>query len=758
MSDIGPSHPKWAADHEENRKKVCCCCGIKVKILKTGNYTIVNDSQVLNIKEYINNDYNDQDDHYPIGLCVTCRLYLVKKRLGHQAIMPIMPNYKDVSLAKTTRLRVRCNCYICITGRSKRYKNIQRDISTVINRDNGLHAVLTPSLVNTPPNDTGDNKRRSITICSICKQEVGKGLNHPKNCSTASASTNLSQQALDLPTKQKDQVVSILLNDKATNELGKGGFHKDVTMKLSTKGRHATVTLNPKPKKPVFFSNEDIADLQAFMGHSNKGMKKICHWLRVHQGRKSIPPHIRSDITTRGKTMKDFYKVIWMDLDVGKDKVESRPVFYGDATTIVNKVCEARDILGPCFIKLMVDSGQGTLKFSLTIVPHDYDPETGETEVDHSDCNSPQQKKLRTSYAEGGSVGKGKLSGVKRLITLINVVDVQESWGNLKKLWDLAAIEKISYLLSSDFKLTLSALGLQTATSMYPCPYCLVSLRQLRGLEDIPEDEEILEELNDQELLSTEDVLKTTFEERTFGHIRKDVARFREMGSSRSKHGKLCNSTVNDSLLQEDDDIRVIDKVPFPELHVHEGVLNHVFFEKGGLVDVLGKEKAMQWPKKLGVVSVGYHGEKFEGPACRKLLKKADYLLSEEFLKDVTNQVALIPIVQVLRAFDKVVEATFGCKYLKGDVSQLVVNFTDAFMALGLSIPLKVHCVMEHLIPGLANLGGRGMGLTSEQTGESFHHHFKTNFWERYKISSLDNPNFEEAWFAANLECVSKQI
>ena len=47
------------------------------------------------------------------------------------------------------------------------------------------------------------------------------------------------------------------------------------------------------------------------------------------------------------------------------------------------------------------------------LVPHDYDPETGETEVDDSDCNSPQQKKLWSAYSEGGSVGIGKLSVVK---------------------------------------------------------------------------------------------------------------------------------------------------------------------------------------------------------------------------------------------------------------------------------------------------------------------------------------------------------
>ena len=55
--------------------------------------------------------------------------------------------------------------------------------------------------------------------------------------------------------------------------------------------------------------------------------------------------------------MIEFYKIIWMELEVGGGKVEKRPVFYGNSSDIVEKVCE-REISGPCFIKLMADSGQ----------------------------------------------------------------------------------------------------------------------------------------------------------------------------------------------------------------------------------------------------------------------------------------------------------------------------------------------------------------------------------------------------------------
>ena len=589
------------------------------------------------------------------------------------------------------------------------------------------------------------SKKKSVTrICSRCKKEIGKGLPH-STCTIASSSVNISSQVLELPSKQQEQVVSKLLSRKATHELGKGGFHKNVALKLATKGRSAFVTLNPKPSKAVYFSEESLANLQAYMGHSNLAMKKVSHWLSVHVGRKGLPPYIRSTLSHQGKTLEDFYKIQWMEFDISGGKVEKRPVFYGDAQDIVHKVCEEREIVGPCFIKLMADSGQGSFKISLSIMPEGYDP----VDAEDTDC-----LKARTTYSEGGQVYKGKLSGVKRLIILVNVPDINESWSNLKKLWDLAGINKISYLLCADIKLSLTALGLQTATSMHPCPYCFVSLRQLRGTEPVEGDD-----VGSPDEHTTQcDLFNTTFKERTFGNRSDELTKFREMGGLKLKHARLCNSTVNDSILQEDDDIRVLEKVPFPELHIMEGILNHLFWSKGGLVDILGREKAMEWAIKCNVVSAGYHGEVFEGPASRKLLKNSNFLLSKEFLVGVRDPLSLIPLVTTLQAFNKLVEASIGCNLLKGNIAALLEKFTVAYMTTGLSVPLKVHVTMEHLIPSLANLGGRGFGLTSEQTGESVHHHFQSKFWARYKVSTLTNPNFENAWFSANLDLCSKQL
>ena len=64
-------------------------------------------------------------------------------------------------------------------------------------------------------------------------------------------------------------------------------------------------------------------------------------------------------------------------------------------------------------------------------------------------------------------------------------------------------------------------------------------------------------------------------------------------------------------------------------------------------------------------------------------------------------------------------------------MAELVKQFSIAYITLDRSIPLKFHVVMEHLIPSLANHGGKGFGFGIEQIGESVHQHFQTKFWDR---------------------------
>ena len=90
-------------------------------------------------------------------------------------------------------------------------------------------------------------------------------------------------------------------------------------------------------------------------------------------------------------------------MDVGQDR---------NAAEIVEAICDMRQIIGNCLIKLLAGSRKGSFKVSLSIMPKDF-----EVNENHGG---------RTFYSEGSFVGNA------------HVQDVKESWENCKTLWDLA--------------------------------------------------------------------------------------------------------------------------------------------------------------------------------------------------------------------------------------------------------------------------------------------------------------------------------
>ena len=144
---------------------------------------------------------------------------------------------------------------------------------------------------------------------------------------------------------------------------------------VSIQGPKTFVTLLPIKTKSVYFSVESLEAIQSYMRVSDHSMKKIEHWLRVHLGRSSIPPYIRSFHSSSNRTLDDIYQLTWIELDVGGGKAEKRPVFYGDAEEVVEKVCTMMGDNGRTWVKVLADSDQGSFKISLVILPEEYEPE-----------------------------------------------------------------------------------------------------------------------------------------------------------------------------------------------------------------------------------------------------------------------------------------------------------------------------------------------------------------------------------------------
>ena len=360
-------------------------------------------------------------------------------------------------------------------------------------------------------------------------------------------------------------------------------------------------------------------------------------------------------------------------------------------------------------------------KVCATVLPENYDwtkdkaIEIDELTNDMERIETSSTSSKRSTYSEGGSLKKGKLTGVKRLILLAIVPDIKETHNNVSIIFDLIRLNNISFKIVTDFKLQLIILGLQTATAMHPCGYCLISKNQLQN--------RMIEAVG----------------ERTFGNLDKDHQKFVDNKCIR-KDARYYNNCINPCLLKEDPSTPVLEKYIVPELHLILGFVDHVF---SGVKKLVGIERASLWPSREHLVVKGYQGGTLEGNACNALLKLGNKLLDDEILGDVP-QSKMLPYVNAINCMNKLVNACFSTKLVNGSIDKLVNELGKAIIDTDLTITLKLHVLLCHLIPTLKlpYFKGYGLGVCSEQSGKSIHSYFKDHFWEKLKRSDIAHPQY----------------
>ena len=301
----------------------------------------------------------------------------------------------------------------------------------------------------------------------------------------------------------------------------------------------------------------------------------------------------------------------------------------------------------------------------------------------------------------------------------------------------------ITFRVNSDFKLLLIINGQQSARATFPCPYCYISLKDLKNREKVCETK-----------LDDRDSAKEFSNLKKFYDLENDYKMFCLLGKNKN-FSKSSHSITNDPLFKEMPGKYILEKCIIPELHVLQGFVNHLFWK--GIVPLVGLEKALIWPKKFNLISKDYHGKVFEGNTCRSLLKKADSLLDYEIYKDV-GKMRLIPFVTAFKAMDKVVHTCFATKRIDSDFYRNINDLKKAVLGTEVSITLKIHVLLEHTIQCLHLLDNAdGLGLWSEQAGESIHREFLT-FWNKRKINMIDNPLYVIKLKETVIEFSSKHI
>ena len=728
-----PTKNKWARTHEECRSIVCAPCGSKL----TANGRVLTSEQSQLIQDKINPDFDIDDPRYPIGVCSGCRLRLSQIKNGSPVKLPIMPNYEVCLLPKPTRsqLNPQCYCYICLTAKDKRQFSLMKKggrgkehvNDVTIDSENGMFGALFNDTSPDPAIPTLQQQKR-ISVCGKCQCEIARGKAH--SCTVAASSVNIVDKALQLPGKQQQQVITGLLKHQQGIQPSSSSSSK--TLLLSTKGKQVRVSVNPPKEKNILFSEDSLDELQGALGNlSNSKMRIVTNWVRCHAGRKAVPLHYRKHLTERSQLAKELFKVKKVEMDGYKGSKVKRDVVYANATELVDFVAEKRGYSGEVFVKAMADGGRNFLKVCLTVLPENLDSDT-------------ETVPKVSSYSEGGTAAKhanGKLTGVKKLIMLAIVPDIPETNYNMELLVNLTELNEVSHIFVADFKLLLIMIGKQNAVSTYPCPYCLIPLRILRGSDplvlDIPSEE---------------------IPALTFGQLDKDLQLLKGKFQGDRKKGMFSHSTVASSVLKADGNVRVLDKCPLDELHILTGFVNHTFFK--GLVPAVGYEVAMKWPKILNLVTKDYHGEVFEGNACRKLLSSTSTLIKLIESGDIPREIAE-PYVNLYISMDKLVSSCFhvGTVDEKADIPELIKNVIQDYKYIdNLSVTLKVHVLFHHLVPCLLNLEGQGLGLYSCQSVEGSHREFFDHFWGKNPINSFDNELYAERLLNAVVEFTSKHF
>lgn len=347
---------------------------------------------------------------------------------------------------------------------------------------------------------------------------------------------------------------------------------------------------------------------------------------------------------------------------------------------------------------------------------------------------------------------KRKLSSVYRLILLCIVPQIKETYKNVKLLFELTKINNIPFKFVADFKLLLIVNGQQTATSTFPCPYCDILLADLRGSKNSEDNLSIgahTSSTNDSEL---ENYTKL----KTYGDLRANYEKYCLTGKNK-KYSKECRSTINLPLFtSENDDVFVLEKCVIPELHVLQGFVNHLFWK--GLVPLLGREKALLWPQKLNLVATHYHGDSFEGNACRQLLKQADELQNPEIYNDV-GVFKIIPYIAAFKAMNKVVNCCFISGKVGPSLDEYINELDIALKSIdNVSRTLKLHVILAHVKEGLKYIvNNNGYGFMSEQSGETVHHEFLKT-WKRFKVHNIHDESYLLQFFRAVVEFSSLHI
>lgn len=683
--------PNHARTHSECRRHVCLLCFGKTKIMRNITETI----QIL-INKHLMNGYDINDERLPQVLCGNCHTILHEYSNGlYNRKIDIFDHSKlGVGRLITTRSGRLCECHICEISRASTTINFGK---SVMKKRKAGKKVSSSNLTK--------QQLQLMTLCSSCLSIICRGKEH--NCTRGQRHQNILKMTLQGSPKSSDKLASSIIVQKKQ-------YTNSSLCKLSTiVGRPINVVIPNAnvyvPKYSTIFSVDDMNKLRNDMNLSNNQTRQLSKHIRSASGyRRIIQPRIRESLYAENHQLDQLFEVKSIPF-VKKEKnmivpSEKHTVYCVNPNKLRDFIVNSRNYEDEeLLLKVAVDGGGGFMKVCLSVQ---------RLQDQNLQCDE------RSLLKQGVAPKTLKDSSVKKIMILAIAPDVQENYDNMLQLWNLLQLQDTNTLqnhfIATDLKLANIVLGLMAHGSLHPCSWCdvaksdLVSTGNLRTIQNITS--KYLDWCHHGENMSTA---------KFYGNC---------------VHPPIVSHTNNE--------VKIIDIVPPPELHLLLGPMNTLF-------NSLQKQwpQAIEWAAACHAERDALHGGSFNGNNCKKLLRGIDKL--EELCP-----IEYKPYIETFNAFKQVVGACYG-NILDPEYKQKISNFKNAYVALGISVTPKVHAVFYH-IEDFCEPRACGLGQWSEQASESVHADFKST-WSKYKVME-GHPRFADQLLRAVREYNARHV
>lgn len=657
--------------HEQCRQQSCCCCGARA-----GPFQVTKKIEER-IKKYAKPDWDPNVISYPTGLCGKCRVRLAEcEKEGSTEIARKPKAWDTFKLQKIHvprgQLAHTCACDMCKARKA------------CVGQPGTSPFQLKNRKVEPSGDDTETEKQiklAPLNRCDKCLQIIGKGIGHP--CSLTNRKKNLIELVTEQGADATEQVTAALVkkvseakNLKPEEEIGleqlKGG--SKLTIKVASKSN------SQYKKKEVQVKAVTIGKIKKDLNLSDRQTEKVSRILRSDNVK--VEPNTRKFLSDVDQHLAEEYETVTMEMEVLKE-IEVK----GKQKKNKGKVTRKKKIV----VKEMKDVAivkDATKFLNMVIKERGLSPETAVTRV-VPDGGGGSFKVVASTYdSDHNSDGPGELNtGVNRLLPLAVAESCPERHFNIRQILDHLKLHNVQGLfIVGDLKIYNVMLGISAHGGKHACAFCLGISSLESGVH------------------------------RTFGHLQDHHAAYIEAGANPKEMQNFYN-TINECLLVADRDVRVLDYLILPELHMMMGAVGH-------LVDVMIKvwPDILNWMKRNDVVRHGYNGGGLDGRNSNKLLLKLDKLQPE-----LPNK--LQPVLRTLRLFHRIVQGCFShdlCSDYRERIRafktsyQKLQSYSQKTLKVRLTVTWKVHCVTAHLEDVLTKLG-KGLADMAEQTGEAAH-------------------------------------